>query len=130
MTKPYVYVVAPANVDPGRAEKRDLVNAACAALGYAAHYPAYDPALPNFDVTRECEIIEGAAFALVDLSFERPSAYYELGLIEALGKRVVLLAEAGTPIHQTSRRVEVRRYRDLDEFDAVVREALSGVGKG
>ena len=40
-----------------------------------------------------------AEFVVADLTHERPNVYYEIGYANALGKPVLLIAQAGTPIH-------------------------------
>jgi hypothetical protein len=106
------------------------VAAHCASRKLIAHYPPYDLSSPTFDLASELRQIREARCALVDLSFERPSSYYELGLIEALGQRAFVIAEEGTPLHQTSLRNDARFYSNLDEFEALVAFILDAAGAG
>jgi len=46
-----------------------------------------------FDSIRNC------AFVIVDLTFERPNVYYELGYADALDKPIIVTAREGTKIH-------------------------------
>ncbi len=69
--------------------------------------------------------IRGADAILADLSFERPSSYYELGFAEAIEKTVILIARAGTQVHQTRHRNDVAEYDTLDDYDSVVRQRLA-----
>ncbi len=43
--------------------------------------------------------IKNSAFVIVDLTFERPNVYYELGYADALEKPIVVTAKEGTKIH-------------------------------
>jgi hypothetical protein len=62
---------------------------------------------------------------LADLSLERPSCYYELGLAEALGKPVYLIAAEGTDIHQTASRRLVSFYNGQEDFIILLKHILS-----
>lgn len=125
-----IYIVAPAAADAARIPKREIVAAHCASRELVAYYPPYDLSSPTFDLAGELKQIREARCALVDLSFERPSSYYELGLIEAIGQRVFLIAEEGTPLHQTSLRGDARFYSNLNEFDALVASILDAAIAG
>jgi hypothetical protein len=43
--------------------------------------------------------IRNAAFVIVDLTFERPNVYYELGYADALDKPIIVTAREGTNVH-------------------------------
>jgi hypothetical protein len=88
-------------------------------------FPNYLPQAPTFRLADLKQELVGAAFVLVDLTHERPSCYYELGLAEALGLKVRLVAECGTPIHQSAARDEIGYYATLDELEAIVDRAIS-----
>ncbi len=78
-----------------------------------------------FNLQAALQDIKGASFVLADLSLERPSCYYELGLAEALGKPIYLVAEDGTDIHQTASRRLVSYYKDNDEYKALITNILT-----
>ncbi|HEY2792763.1 MAG TPA: hypothetical protein VGJ28_10420, partial [Micromonosporaceae bacterium] len=59
-----------------------------------------------------------------DLSLERPSCYYELGVVHGTGLPVAVVAEVGTMIHQTADRWSLAYYDSLDDLEAQVTEAL------
>ena len=76
----YFYVICPVGADPDFAEKkRILENLACEC--------GMDPFFPlerhrRFSLREVKADTQGAEFALADLSFERPSCYFELGLAQ------------------------------------------------
>jgi hypothetical protein len=120
----YFHVIMPVGSDPDWQEKATAIKQAAVRNGVSVRFPDYVPKAPVFrliDLKRE---LAGAAFVLADLTLERPSCYYELGLAEALGLRVCLVAESETPIHQSAARSEVRYFRNLVEFDVVVDRAI------
>ncbi len=119
----YLQVIMPVGADPRREEKEAIIRRAAAARELSVHLPSYSAQDPVFNVHSALEDLRGAEFVVADLSFERPSCYYELGLAEALGKPVFLVAEEGTAIHQTAARQLVKFFRNLEEF----RECIEGI---
>jgi len=45
-------------------------------------------------------------------------------LAEALGKKIYLIAQQGTAIHQTAERENVIYYKNLDEFENIVNRII------
>jgi hypothetical protein len=120
----YFHVIAPVGFDPDWQNRRGIIEQVAARHRVDVRFPDYSPQAPVFrlaDLKRE---FAEAAFVLVDLNHERPSCYYELGIAEALGVRVCLVAECGTPIHQTAARENAKHYATLDEFTAIVERAI------
>lgn len=119
-----IYIIVPFSFDSHRDEKRRIVSHICSQKGLDCYYPDYNRSDPAFDLKTEKEIMLSSAMALVDLSYERPSCYYELALVEVLDKPVTLLAEIGTPIHQTANRTKIQFYSNLNEYTSIVASAL------
>lgn len=88
-------------------------------LGIDVNFPEYRKNISYFNIQETIERFIKASFVLVDLSFERPSCYYELGIAESIGAKVVLFALQGTPIHQTSHHTEVRFYENMQQFKSL-----------
>ncbi len=63
-----------------------------------------------------------SSFVFADLSFERPSCYYELGVAQALKKSAFIVARLGTPIHQAQGYVNY--YDGLPQYEELVRKAI------
>ena len=115
----------PVGSDEHFAEKKRI-------LTNAAGYTVFKPSLPlngeycsDFDLDSTIRILQDSEFVVADLSLERPSCYYELGLAQALGKRTFLIAEMDTPLHQAYGRNSVRFYRDLGHYQRIISEILS-----
>jgi nucleoside 2-deoxyribosyltransferase len=121
----YVHVIMPVGSDPEFPSKRAAINVGIERAGLVARFPDYLPHQPTFVLSELIQEIRGADLVIVDLSHQRPSCYYELGLAEALGKKVRLIAEVNTLIHQSAARSLVRYYRDLAELTRTVESALS-----
>jgi nucleoside 2-deoxyribosyltransferase len=88
-----------------------------------AHVTANDHrAPPGFSALEDADIV------LADLSFERPSCYFEVGFAQALGKRVALIATDGTAIHQVIGRDALIFYNTISDYENAVRLALERAG--
>jgi hypothetical protein len=121
----YVHIIMPVGSDPGRFHlKRDAIDLGIKKVGFEARFPDYIPSQPNFILSKLIEEIRGAEAIIVDLSHQRPSCYYELGIAEGMGKKVFLIAERGTELHQSAARGFVRYYRDLFELTQIVEDLL------
>jgi hypothetical protein len=113
---PYFHVIIPVGSDPDAASKRALIKRVATQHGIQARFPDYRPHSSIFDLQGYTRELKSAEFVLVDLSGERPSCYYELGIAEALGCSVVLIARTDTPIHQSANRRDVHYYSDFNEL--------------
>lgn len=68
----------------------------------------------TIDFLRKC------SFAIADLSFERPSCYYEVGYLQSLSKSVYLVATNYTIIHQVLNRDNLQFYNNLEEYKTLI----------
>ena len=116
----YFYIIMPIGSDPFATQKRTIIETEAKRNNMIPHFPKYKTDKPGFYLESTIMKLRDAFFVLADLSFERPSCYYELGLAEALGKQVYLIAKQGTDIHQTAARQEVIFYTDLYDFEKIV----------
>lgn len=119
-----VFVIMPSIRFDGSAEKLAILRRQSAVLGWQVNIPDYDHKAPSFDLPATRRLIQASEIIFADLSFERPSSYFELGLAEAYGASVYLVAQANTPIHQASRRNAVLYFSSMGEFEALFRSAL------
>jgi hypothetical protein len=122
----HVYAIMPVGSDPAYVWKREALQRVAARHGCSLHLPL-EKAGPSgeFDLLRALQDIAEARFVLVDLSLERPSCYYEMGLAQSLHKRTVLIACAGTPIHQAYGRNGVRFFDDEASYASLLDELLA-----
>lgn len=115
----------PFGSDSNASAKIATIRTLAGKIGLEVHVPAYDIVAPAFDIVSALEEIRLALFMLADLTGERPSCYYELGLAEALGKPVQIIAESGTKIHQTAARSTVLYYDRNTGYGDTVMAALA-----
>ena len=61
-----------------------------------------------------------------ELSFERPSCYYEVGYLQALiNKTVNLICKTGTSMHKVLNRENLMTYSDLDNYRLTIEKILN-----
>jgi hypothetical protein len=112
-----LYFIGPLASDRQFTSKQRIIEEVVAQFGVGAHFPFAGGVSQNTQqIIRE---IQNCRFVLADLSRERPSCYFELGVAEAVGAEIALIAEAGTSIHQTQNR-PVAFYSDLDDYRTLV----------
>ena len=105
----FFYVIMPVESDDAAAEKQRLIKSVAQQFDITAFFPQYNKYEP-FNMESTITTIRASQFVVADLSLERPSCYYELGITETLGKDVYVIALSGSHIHQTSIRDSVRYY--------------------
>jgi hypothetical protein len=121
-----VYVIMPVGSDPRYAQRRATIEQVVDEFGFATHFPA--DALQRevaFDLEQARRDLRRARLVVADVTLERPSCYYEIGLAQALNRRVQLFAERGTPVHQAHQRDRAIFYDSFDELGARLHEVLA-----
>lgn len=128
---PMVYVIMPVGSDPAYERRRAAIERVTAGLGLATLLPAdrLHADVP-FDLDHARRDLRRARVVVADLTLERPSCYYEVGLAQALSRRVVLIAERGTPIHQAHDRDKVIFYDSLDDLSTKLTRVLRPIATG
>jgi nucleoside 2-deoxyribosyltransferase len=120
----YFHVIMPVGSNSNKDEYQKLICNVASEHGLRPHFPRYAMEDPIFNLQSTLQDLRRSEFVLVDLSLERPSCYYELGLTEALGKPVYLVAIEGTDIHQTASRRLVKFYKNNIELITLLRNIL------
>jgi len=119
----YFYFIGPVGSDERFPEKKRILEELAREAGLEPFFPLDRHSV--FAKNTAADDIRGAEILVADLSFARPSCYYELGLADALGATVRMIAELGTDIHQVADRREVATYHGLDEYRVTVARALA-----
>ena len=118
------FVIAPRKKDAKWPQKRNLLGDTADKLGWILTIPKYSNATSTDCEQQHQDAIRSADLVLADLSFERPSSYYELGFAEALGKSIAIIAQKGTEIHQTSNRDRTIEYETLEDYRRAIIQIL------
>ncbi len=121
----FFHVVMPVGSNPNKDRNQKTISDVASEFGINPHFPRYATEDPVFNLQSTLQDLRRCEFVLADLSLERPSCYYELGLAEALGKPVHLIALEGTDIHQTASRRLVKYYSSNQELLELIRKILS-----
>ena len=119
----YVYFVSPVGSDPNYEAKRRILAGLENETGVRFFLPVEHRSPFSLQATKSD--VENALVVIADLSLERPSCYFELGIAQALGATVVLIASAGTTLHQAGNECAVHMYADLEEYRCVVVDAVT-----
>lgn len=120
----YFYVIMPVGADHQFEDKRSILQKVAEKEGLTPYFPFHRTSKMTFDKETTLSDIRESDFVLADLSMERPSCYFELGLAQALGKDVYLIAQQDTDIHQAHGRGLTRFYEGLSDYEQVVSRVL------
>jgi hypothetical protein len=119
----YIYVIAPVGSDPEYPIKRDIIERLSVEFALQFFFPLDH--YQTFSIASARSDLRSAKLIIADLSLERPSCYFELGIAQGLDIPVQQIARADTPIHQTANRRDVRYYADLSEYEMLFRSFIS-----
>ena len=76
----------------------------------------------QFDLEHTMQLYNEADFFIADLSFERPSCYYEVGFVQGLDKEVRLIAFVDTQLHQV--KGDVLKYSSIKEYEKLIERII------
>lgn len=118
----YIYFIAPVGSDSQYKLKRELLASISLDTSREFFFPLerHD----RFSLESARADLRRASLTIADLSLERPSCYFELGVAQALNVAVCVIAAAGTPLHQSASPDSTQLYSNLNEYDAIVRRAV------
>lgn len=117
-----IYFVTPVGSDPQYRLKRELLAEIAKETGRELFFPLERHG--SFSLNAARLDLRNASLVVADLSLERPSCYFELGVAQALDVPVCILAATGTQLHQTATPSSVRFYSNLDEYRAIISRAV------
>jgi nucleoside 2-deoxyribosyltransferase len=124
-----VQTILPGTVDPQVVAKRKIWINAARRHGVEVILPPLPPHVSEFDLRAALSGLRACQLVVADLSFERPSCYFELGLAQALGVPVVVLSVRSTLPHQHGPALGEYCYESLDDYEEVVDKTLSSTAK-
>ena len=122
----YFYIICPVGTDPMFSLKKSVLRDLGDEYSMEPFFPLeHHPTFSMETVSRDVRL---AALVLADLSLERPSCYFELGIAEALGTKVAVIAAKNTMIHQVGSAPNVSFYSNITEYRSVVSGILASYG--
>jgi nucleoside 2-deoxyribosyltransferase len=119
----------PVGADKQFADKKSIIQKAAQNEDLTPYFPFDRAGNISFDINSTLSVLRDSEFVLADLSMERPSCYFELGLAQATGKDVYLIAEQGTDIHQAHGRSLTQFYEGLHNYEQVISGVLKEAKK-
>lgn len=119
-----LFVITPYQSDPLYEIKKAIVLNLSKANGLDAYYASNYLIDGKLDIDRSIELYKNADFFIADLSYERPSCYFEVGYVQAMNKHVFLIARKSTVIHQVQNKDTIRLYNDLSSYSELITSIL------
>jgi nucleoside 2-deoxyribosyltransferase len=120
-----IYFIMPVGSDPMYRERREALRHILRGRGKIGHFPLEHNENTELNLDSIIADMNSADQVVADLALERPSCYFEVGLAQALGKRVRLIAPIGTDVHQVGERELVERYDCFDEYKSIIDKIIS-----
>jgi len=117
-----LFLVAPYQIDPLYSAKKSIITQLCKVHRFKLRIAENKKTGKSLSAENTITFLNGCNLAICDLSYERPSCYYEIGYLQALDKKVYLICNTNTFLHQVLFRNSVRRYSDLDTYKAIIKE--------
>jgi hypothetical protein len=114
----YVYFIAPVGSDPEYVTKRGVLAKISASTRCDFFFPLERHGSFSIDEARS-DLLD-ASLVIADLSLERPSCYFELGIAQALDTPICIIASLGTKLHQTAKSDAPLIYSNLNQYCEVV----------
>lgn len=119
----------PVGLDPQYKKKILIIQKLANQYEINVEMPLIEKKSVGFDFAELMIKFHQADFIVADLSYERPSCYYELGIAEALRKEIQLIANSGTYIHQTSHKSDIYFYSNINEYEDFLNDLMRRLTK-
>ena len=81
----------------------------------------------GFVIREIADLIEDAEFLIIDLTYERPNVYYELGFAHGIGNEadeILLIAKEGTTIHFDIAPLRIQFYRSTEHLRSLIASSM------
>jgi nucleoside 2-deoxyribosyltransferase len=79
----------------------------------------------QFDLDKTIALYKEVDYFIADLSFVRPSCYYEIGYAQAMNKKTKLIALKNTEIHQVKGNVNF--YSDVNDYRKIIEKLITEI---
>ena len=114
------FVITPYRLDPLFGEKKKIIQNVSKLYSMTAYFASEQLSTDDLYIENTLNLFKKIKFFIADLSYERPSCYFEVGFAQALNKPVYLLAQQATIIHQLLNSEKIRFYKDLKEYETLI----------
>ena len=106
--------------DPYFTRKQRIITEVCLDHDYEMLAGKIPDKNVELTISETLSILRDTDCLIADLTFERPSCYYELGFIQALEKKSLIIASQGTQIHFIQNRDQVSFYTSMEEYQELI----------
>ncbi|GAB3636710.1 hypothetical protein GCM10027422_23000 [Hymenobacter arcticus] len=115
-----VFIVSPYNIDSLYTEKKRIIEILCEK--YSVNFVRAEDGVTGRSLNAEetALLLQQCDCAIADLSYERPSCYYEVGYLQAIRKPVYLTSDTNTALHQALEIENVLLYSGLNEYRKII----------
>lgn len=117
----------PYKIDKNFSQKKQILIRNCEIYNFKLYLAEDQESARSLDAQKTIELLNMADYYLADLTFERPSCYYELGYLQSKQKNGFLIAKVKTHIHQLLDNEKVRYYKDSREYEALITDIFSQI---
>lgn len=118
-----LFVITPYKSDILYEKKKTIVTNLSISKGINTYY--YTSYNNISDSKIDTKLYKNSDFFIADLSYERPSCYFEIGYVQALNKPIFLIAKKFTVIHQLENKESIRLYDDLLSYSKLIDSILT-----
>ncbi len=120
-----LFMATPYKLDPDHDKKKTIIRELLRSTQIDLLIANDTPEGRSMTVENTIEWMQTSDFFLVDLSYERPSCYYELGYIQSMNKDTLIVARSGEKIHMSLNRNQISFYDNIEDYEEMVRTWIS-----
>lgn len=118
-----LFLITPYSSDPDFEQKKEIVARLAAEHNLVLLMPGTEELGTQKGIEQTLKMMQEADFAIADLSYERPSCYYEVGYLQGLGKPVYIIAKSSTLIHLINGKLH--GYNNIIDYKCIISEILN-----
>jgi nucleoside 2-deoxyribosyltransferase len=119
------FMITPYATDPLFLQKKQIIEKISAHYKLEYNYAPINLSDSNiFDIDKTIKLLGNVDFVIADVSYERPSCYFEIGFVQALNKKVYLIATENSTLHQLLNRNEMKFYNNMIRYEELINSIL------
>lgn len=123
------FLITAYSIDPDYKAKRNIIEHILSEFGWQLMLAEDEKSKGSLSAEKTIELFNNCDYFIADLSFERPSCYYEIGYLQALHKEIFLISRDSENIHQLINRAQIEFYNDLDEYKKLIEKKVRKLTK-
>ena len=120
-----LFLITPYNIDSDFEIKKKIISEICQSNNIELYLAENELIHKSLDANETIELFKIMDYFIADISYQRPSCYFEIGYLQALKKEINLIAIINTPIHQLLLKETVSFYKNIDDYKILINEIIS-----